>query len=182
MDPDEATPQRLIAAEFDRLGLQASDFPASGLAIGGGPEGVARFLRHVRTLQPGASWYDVFPDMPKHWIAGKPETWTDPYHPYGAYDYQALPSGPAIHVVHDLAVGEWGWVGALVAEARAAGWPVYGGGQVTSGASTLPGHAFIVLERGTPQDVTWAVADWIGERPHLQVAGVPRTGEEEYLS
>jgi hypothetical protein len=182
MDQQEAEQQRLIATEFERLKLRASERPGGGLAVAGGPDGVARFLAHLRGLKPGATWHDVFPGMPKHWVAGKPETWTHPYRPLGPYDYQELPTGPAIHVIHESAPTDWEWLASLVVEARVAGWPVFGAGPAASGNRSHLGHAYIVLGRGTDQDVTWAVAEWLNSRPNLELAGVPRTGDEEYLS
>jgi len=143
---------------------------------------VARFLAHLRGLKSGATWHDVFPDMPKHWVAGKPETWTRLYRPLGPFDYQELPTGPAIHVIHESGPTEWTWLASVVAEARVAGWPVFGAGPVASGNRSLLGHAYIVLERGTDQGVTWGVAEWLSSRPNLELAGVPRIGDEGHLS
>jgi hypothetical protein len=182
MDQQEVEQQRLIATEFERLKLPASELPGGGLAIAGGPGGLARFLAHLRGLEPGATWHDVFPDMPKHWVPGKPETWTRPYRPLGPYDYQELPTGPAIHVIRGAAPTDGEWLASLVIEARVAGWPVFGAGPAASGNRSHLGHAYIVLERGTDQDVTWAVAEWLNSRPNLELAGVPRTGNEEYFS
>lgn len=181
MDDAEHT-QQLIMAELGRLGLDTARAPFGVLSEGADLRGLASVLAHLRTLDPGATWHDVFPDLPKHWLPGHPDTWTSPYLPRGPYDYQELPTGPAILVIQDTASEDWGWVTSLAAEARAAGWPVYGAGPAPSGTTVVPGYAYVVLERGTSEDVTWGVAQWVDSRAGLTLGGVSRTGAEEYLT
>ena len=76
---------KAIFAEFDRLGLVLSESPYQGMAAGpGGPEAL---LDQLRAMQPGVTWRDVHPDMPSHWVIGRPETWTHPYEPLGSFDF-----------------------------------------------------------------------------------------------
>ncbi len=156
-----------IFSEFERLGLAYEESPYQGLAFG--PGGEQDFLAHLRRLGPGATWRDVFPDMPAHWVLGRPETWTEVYEPLGAFDYPHPPAGPAFLV---------GWTepgasarhAALVQHAREAGWPIYGGAATPERqAGGVDDIGFIVLERGTPDDVIARFHDWI-----LAQAGVGR--------
>ena len=170
-----------IQAEFERLQLDTAAAPFGGLVTSGGLPGLERLLSHLRRLPAGATWRDVFPDLPKHWLPGRPETWTSPYHPRGSYDYQELPTSPGIFVFQDVPSQDWDWVATLVAEARAAGWPIYGAGPPRS-ETPVPGHANVILERGTSEDVTWAVAEWLDTLPGISLGGVFRTGAEEYYA
>jgi hypothetical protein len=77
-----------ICRELDRIGMRKEDLP--GLAIKEGRE--REFLERLEQLPPGTSLHEVFPDLPSHWVAGQPETWTTPYRPFGPYDYQELPT------------------------------------------------------------------------------------------
>ena len=113
-------------AELQRLGLRARDLP--GLAVTGAEQALEALLTRLRSLSPGATWHDVLPDLPPGWIPGRPETWTTPYRPDGPWDYQELPTGQAIRVQHLGDASEQSWLNSFIATARAAGWPVYGGG------------------------------------------------------
>ena len=140
---------RLIIAEFERIGLRTDDLP--GLVMDAGAE--QEFSARLHALPVGATWRDVFPDMPAHWVPGRPESWTGPYQPLGAYDYQQLPTGPAAHVQWPNGTDR-SRLDALVADARQAGWPLYGAGflEVKNPARRTQ-DAFLVLERGTSEDV-----------------------------
>ena len=59
-----------IMAEFQRLGLRLDDLPYGAFAAG--PGAAERFLEDLRRLQPGATWHEVFPDLPPHWVPGRP--------------------------------------------------------------------------------------------------------------
>lgn len=83
-----------IEQELARLGLRLMDLPA--LAVG--PGRLDGLLQHLRGLPTEATWHDVLPEWPRHWVPGRPETWTTRYRPFGPYDYQELPTGPAVHV------------------------------------------------------------------------------------
>ena len=63
-----------IQAELDRLGLTWEDLPAGGFAS----RGEDAFLKLLRTFSPGVTWRDIVPDLPPHWLPGRPETWTTP--------------------------------------------------------------------------------------------------------
>lgn len=83
-----------IEQELARLGLRLMDLP--GLAVG--PGGLDGLLQHPRGLPTGATWHDMLPELPRHWVPGRPETWTTRYRPFGPYDCQELPTAPAVHV------------------------------------------------------------------------------------
>jgi hypothetical protein len=63
-----------IQADFDRLGLDPDEMPGGGLSVGG--EALEPLLLRLKALAPGVTWRDIFPGIPAHWEAGKPETWT----------------------------------------------------------------------------------------------------------
>jgi hypothetical protein len=85
-----------IFAEFARLGLRLDESPHQAFAAG--PGGAEHLLETLRDLRAGATWHDVFPDMPASWVPGRPATWTTLYRPLGPFDYPTLPTGPAVHV------------------------------------------------------------------------------------
>jgi hypothetical protein len=138
------------------------------------------FLRFLQNLEPPVTWRDVFPDLPSHWVPGRPETWTTKYRPFGPYDYQELPTGPAFYVL-------WPEPGAgprhdaLVQRARDAGWPVYGGGIAPD---RRPGKVedlgFIVLRIGTSEDVLHRMLEWILGQPGVQHSRLYRTEDEDW--
>ncbi|HEY9516506.1 MAG TPA: hypothetical protein VIQ74_12575 [Gemmatimonadaceae bacterium] len=174
MDLDQHT---AIEQELARLGLRLMDLP--GLAVG--PGGLDGLLQHLRGLPTGATWHDVLPELPRHWVPGRPETWTTRYRPFGPYDYQELPTGPAVHVSWPRDTDPE-CLSTLLAAARAARKPVYGAGFIEIANSewrTL--DAFIILERGTSQDDLGGFRDWLEEERGVHVASVPRDGTEDYL-
>ena len=85
-----------LRAELERVGLRMSHMPGGGLVASAGA--MRELLARLRSTAPGVTWRDVFPDLAAHWEPGRPETWTAPYRPFGPYDYQELPTGPAVHV------------------------------------------------------------------------------------
>jgi hypothetical protein len=166
-----------LQAEFRRLGLRIEDIP--GLAVSG-EDAAERLLAHTRSLEPGASWHDVLPDLPAHWVPGRPETWTTPYRPLGPYDYQEPPTGAGLHLVWEGGADQLRLDAFLVA-ARAAGWPVYGAGLIeVSGKDGKHLDALIVLTRGTTDDQRYEFWDWVDAQPGIRVAACFRTGEETY--
>lgn len=168
---------RAIFAEYERIGLRPEDSPS--LAIGAGAE--HDFLARLRSLPTGATWRDVFPEMPAHWVPGRPETFTGPYRPLGPYDYQELPTGPAVHVVWPTAI-EASRLERLVMDARETGWPLYGGGLLEStNPEWRARHAILVLERGMSEDALLEFVAWLEQQSDITVAAVPRTGREEYV-
>jgi hypothetical protein len=101
------------------------------------------------------------------------------YRPLGSFDYQRLPTGPAVHVI--CAATDEARLEALVASARAAGYRIHDAGPVaTKGSRPDESHAFIVLEVGTEEHELLRFADWIERQPGLTLAAVPRTGTESY--
>jgi hypothetical protein len=139
------------------------------------------YLADLRSMQPGVTWRDLFPDIPAHWEAGRPETWTSPYRPLGPFDHQELPTSFAVHIY-------WTPEGAperldeLMREARRAGWPVYGAGIIPM----LPGrvndtHAHVVLERGATEEQYFGLCDWLEQQPNVTIAVYSRNNREKYL-
>ena len=166
-------------AEVERLQLRFEDFPG-GLAVQD-EDAFQHLLRAMRALEAPATWRDVFPDLPAHRVAGRPETWTSPYRPFGPYDYQSLPTGPAVHV-------EWqretdhGVLDNLVAAARSAGFPVHGAGFLEVTNPDWPTvDALIILRRGTTAAQLDAFTDWLSEQSDVALAAIPRRGDEEYV-
>jgi len=168
---DEA--MRDFESEVRRLGLRLEDMPGGGLAV----QDSDAFIRFLRSLEPPVTWRDVFPDLPAHWVAGRPETWTTPYRPFGSYDYQELPTGPAVHVIGPSAT-DGAWLDQLVDAARRAGFGVHGAGFI-EGSGTL--HALIILDRDTDAQRRDAFVDWLSEQPVVELAAVPRAGDEDYV-
>jgi hypothetical protein len=166
-----------IEAQFERLGLRPDTMPGGGLMLAGG--GLEDFIQVLKRLEPGVTWRDIFPDLPAHWEVGKPETWTTPYRPLGPYDYQELPTGPAVHITWSDKVPEP--LDTIVAAARKAGWPVFGAGVITGPAPHRRTDAMIVLKRGTTEEQLQAFAAWIDTQSGFAVATIPRLGTERYM-
>ena len=168
-------------AELQRLGLRARDLP--GLAITGGEKALEQVLAHLRSLLPGATWHEAFPDLPRDWIPGRPETWITPYRPEGPWDYQELPTGQAIRVTYLGDASEQSWLESFIASARAAGWPVYGGGFPYENKRDVARRwkdGTIVLNRGTDVATFHRFLGWIDEQSSVELASVSRTGDERY--
>ena len=166
-----------IAREFERIKLRLEDLP--GLVINAGVE--HDLLMRLRALPTGATWRDVFPEMPEHWVPDRPETWTKPYRPLGAFDYPELPTGPAVHV-HWPKGADDSPLDDLVREARAAGWPVHGAGlidKLQSGSRNL--HAHIVLERDTDEETFEKFLAWLEERSDVEIATVVRPVGQKFF-
>ncbi len=167
-----------MVVEFKRLGLDYRDLP--GLAIGDSDEDAAAFLAHLRDLEPGATWHDVFPNLPAHWVPGKPETWTHPFTPFGPYDYQELPVGAAVLV---------GWepgtdpacLSAFVDRSRAAGFAIYGAGfWGPIGSPEDMCNAMIIFDRDAGPaavDHFWA---WVDAQGDMALHWFARSGRETY--
>jgi hypothetical protein len=172
----DKVPIEALNAEFLRLGLDPRELP--GLMVDNG--GFDALITRLRSLSPGITWHEALPDLPKHWIPGKPETWIAPYRPFGPYDYQHLPTGPAVHVCWPKP-GQPDRLERLTAVAKAAGWPIYGAGSIEGLNSKRPTvDAIIVLRAGTDEDALGAFLNWL-ETQDVEVATVPRLGDETYL-
>jgi hypothetical protein len=170
---------RALKAEFARLELDLHALPGGGLAMG--PVGVDELLRRLRQLQPPVTWREIFPDLPAHWAEGRPETWTPRYAPFGAYDYQELPTSPAVHI-HWPKDEDPSCLDRFVAAARQAGWGIYGGGFIDVTNPEWPTlDAIVVLARDTTQATLNAFLRWLEKRPDVRLAAIPRNGTEEYV-
>ena len=162
---------RAVASEFRRLGLRTDELPGGGLAV----QDSKAFLRFLQSFEPPVTWRDVFPDLPSHWVPGRPETWTTPHRPFGSYDYQELPTGPAVHVIGPSAT-DGSWLDQFVAAARHAGFAVHGAGFIEE---TGARHALVVLDRRTDATGCDAFLEWLAGQP-VELAAIPRRGDESY--
>ena len=113
-------------AELDRIGLDEEMCPYGGM-VSGNDDAKEEFMRHLRSLAAGATWRDVYPDIPTHWDLGDPDSWTYPYRPIASFDYQTLPTGPVCMAAFpvdapDAALDD------ILTDARDAGFRVYGAG------------------------------------------------------
>ena len=175
MDYPVAELTKALRAEFERLGLRVEDLPAGGLA--GDRSGVQDLLARLRLAKAAVTWRDVFPDLPAHWVAGRPETWTVPYRPLGPYDYQELPTAPAVHVSWREREKSDQRLLSLVNAARAAGWQIHGAGLLPSDNPKWPSvDAMIVLERGTTEEQCLEFSSWLETQSGIELCSIPRIG------
>jgi ribosomal protein S18 acetylase RimI-like enzyme len=165
-------------AELRRLGLQLDDYP--GAAMAGDYEGFERLIEHMRTLTPPVSWHDVDPDIPAHWVSGRPETWTTKYRRFGQYDYAMPPAGPVVHVHWPRESGPE-VLDRLVEDARAAGWRIYGAGIEIDQPDWPTIDAMLVLERGTNDETLMDFVAWLEPRSDAALAAFPRSADSEEL-
>jgi hypothetical protein len=177
-----SNPDEFFAAfrrEIQRLGLNLDSLPGGGLAADSAS--LDNLLQRIRGLTPPVTWRDIFPDIPAHWVEGRPDTWTTRYRPLGSYDHQSLPTGPAIDVNWPRATDPT-CLDRLIGAARADGWPVHGGGFIEVTNPDWPTlDAIIVLDAGTDGARLDGFVEWLGERPDVTLAAVPRLGNEEYI-
>ena len=104
-----------------------------------------------------------------------------PYRPLGPYDYQEPPSGAALHIVWTAGNGDQALLDAFVANARAAGFPLYGAGLLEiAGRDGKRVEAVVVLARGTTEEQCFEFSDWVDSQPGMQMASLFRTGDEKY--
>ncbi|MGH7648770.1 MAG: hypothetical protein ACREND_11670 [Gemmatimonadaceae bacterium] len=165
--------------EIERLGLSLDSMPGGGLAADA--DALGDLLQRARALTPPVTWRDLIPDIPAHWVEGRPETWTRRYHPLGAYDHQSLPTGPAIHIDWPRTTDP-GCLRRFIDEARAAGWPIYGGGFVEVSNPNWPTlDAMIVLYAGTDDARLNEFVEWIDLHSDATLAAIPRLGNERYV-
>ena len=164
--------------EIQRLGLNLDSLPG-GLAVDAAS--LDALLQRIRGLTPPVTWRDIFPDIPTHWVEGRPDTWTTRYRPLGPYDHQSLPTGPAIHV-HWPRATDLSCLDRLIDAARAAGWPVHGGGFIDVSNPDWPTlDSIIVLDAGTHGARLDAFLEWLDQRSDVTLAAVPRRGTEHYV-
>lgn len=175
---DMAEISKSIDRELARIGLNQLEAPY-GLA--GTVEGLREFVELLRALPVGATWRDVHPDIPAHWVLDDDSTWTHAFRPYGDWDYQSPPAGSSIVVSFGEAQAHDRFQ-ALVGRAKAAGFPIYGSGieprhseesQVTSG--------YIVLPIGTAQSIQFELADWAREQPDVIISRCDRNEDDVYF-
>lgn len=168
-----------LRREIQRLGLNLDSLPGGGLAADSAT--LDDLLQRIHGLTPPVTWRDIIPNIPAHWIEGRPDTWTTRYRPLGAYDYQSLPTGPAIHVDWPRATDPI-CLERLIAAAQAAGWPVHAGGFIEVSSPDWPTlDAIIVLDAGTDSARLDDFLEWLGQRADVTLAAVPRRGNEQYV-
>ncbi|HEY9229200.1 MAG TPA: hypothetical protein VIP11_21290 [Gemmatimonadaceae bacterium] len=170
-----------MQSELDRLGLSLETYPFGGLAAD--TDALAGMIDRLRKLEPPVSWWDVIPDIPAHWIEGKPETWTTPYRPLGPYDYQELPTGPAFHIAWPKGTDP-SRLDEFVDEMRRVRWKVYGAGfiETTNPNPDWPSlDAFLVMERRATSDQFDELFVWLEARSDIQFCGSPRNVRDGYL-
>lgn len=148
--------------ELDRLGLTESTCPYAGMATGS-DAAAAHFLTHLQRLEVGATWRNVFPDMPEHWDLDDPKSWTNPSErlPLGAFDYPNPPRGTAIIVIPDSRQ-DIAAVTAAVDGVHALGIPVFGAGLVLDRGAP---HAYVVLPLGASADTVHRLSEFLREQP-----------------
>jgi hypothetical protein len=159
-----------IVAEFERIGLPLSDMP--GLAMEAGAE--HGLLEHLRRLPAGATWRDVFPDLPADWSPERAREalgrdWPEPVGPFD----DLAPRGAVIVAHGEPAVLGPAWA-SVVAEFRAQGFPLHSAGIVRSDAHGFSGG--VALEPDASPEVIDTAAHWLGTRPGVWNLWIPRFG------
>jgi hypothetical protein len=156
-----------VETELDRLGLSLRDLPA--LAFGSDAD-TEVFLTRLRSLSLGATWHDVFPDLPTH-LATPREQWKNRTHrPLGPWDH---PHPPATAVLHIGPSDEVTPVEAtqLLADLQHVGLRVHSVGQPES---VGPTHAFVVMDQQTSEEDFDQVVGWFNDHPTLEVYAISR--------
>ena len=125
-------------------------------------EGVQSLLARLKSLKRGATWRDVFPDLPESWASEPDDEDLPTYqHSLGPFDYAEPPWGAAYRVGLASASTEADGQ-AFVAEAGAAGWPVLGATIKLDGGR-------LYLERALSREATAAqetgFSDWLWHHP-----------------
>lgn len=159
--------------ELGRIGLDEDESPYGGMASSS-DEALEQFLAHVRALPAGATWRDVYPDIPKHWDLTDEETWTSPYRPLGSFDYPSLPCGPAVLIRLPLGSTDAD-LSQLSTEAAVEKWIVYGSGFVAIENPEWPDRlAYVVLQVATTEPQYFAFTEWLEKRDAVTIAGYAR--------
>ncbi|MEO7997261.1 MAG: hypothetical protein ABI852_07430 [Gemmatimonadaceae bacterium] len=168
-----------IDREYARIGLNMFESPYPNLA--GTLEGLREYLEVLQSLPVGATWRDVHPDMPAHWIPGDESTWTEPFRPYGDWDFQQTPAGSSIMVAFDGAHRESEFH-ALVERAKELGFQIYGSGiQWQHAPESRVTAGYIVSMLGTSESDQFRLADWAREQPGVMMARRDRNETDEYF-
>ena len=148
--------------EIERLGLNEAMCPYDGMASMG-KAAEEEFFSKLRQLAPGATWRDVFPDMPAHWDLNDPDSWTFPERMLGSFDYPDPPRGSAVYaslgIEGDIAAGT-----AALERIATLGIPVYGSGMVLDRGAL---HMYVVLPLGAPSEHVEAIAEFLRDQPGL---------------
>ena len=159
--------------EVRRIGLDEESSPYAGMASDS-DEAEVQFLAHVSALPVGATWRDVYPDIPKHWDLADEETWTYPYRPLGSFDYPTLPCGPAVLIRLPLGSTDDD-LAQLSATAAVEEWIVYGSGFVPIENPDWPDRlAYVVLGVATTESQYYEFTTWLESRPAVTIAGYTR--------
>ncbi|MEO6211500.1 MAG: hypothetical protein ABIQ10_15440 [Gemmatimonadaceae bacterium] len=163
----------VLLAEFERLGLDIGDLP--GFARSGSLEPL---IARVRAMEPGVTWHEVLPDLPKQFVPGRRETWPNKYRPVGDYDYPTPPAGPALHIHYDKNAPP-NALEDFVALARSAGWPIYGAGLIYIENPKWPTtDAFVVLDKDTSEETFWAFEQWMEATTAMRTGVITREVHE----
>jgi hypothetical protein len=153
----------IIWAEFDRLQLSREGFPYSVLAFAS-PQAEEQFVAHLRLLVPGATWYDVFPDLNEHRdLVNDEDPYKDSGRLLGDFDYQHPPRGSAVFASADMDADVHALRAALE-RALQLPIPVYGAGLILDRGHP---HLYIVLPLGAPEDQVDLLSDFLGEQPGI---------------
>jgi hypothetical protein len=152
-----------MAVEFDRLKLPRDEMPYAGLAFES-PQAGEQFLTHLRALAPGATWYDVFPDLNEHGdLVDDEDPYKDRGGPLGDFDYPEPPRGSAVFASAN-ASEDVGAITTAMERALQLPIPVYGAGLVLDRGHP---HFFIVLPLGTPEEQVDRLAGFLREQPGI---------------
>ncbi len=148
--------------ELNRLGLDEAMCPYDGMASSGSAA-EEEFLSHLRGLAVGATWRDVFPDMPELWDPAHPDSWTYPQRSLGAFDYPSPPRGSAVFASLDSHGDVTAGTAALDGIASL-GIPIFGAGLVLDRGAP---HLYVVLPLGAPNEHVERLADYLREQPGM---------------
>ena len=142
-------------AELRRIGLDPTEL--NGLAVAGAD--ATAFLAHLRRLDRGALWSDVFPGMPKDWRpSAKP-----PERPLGTFDYPDPPRGSAVFASL-VADDPRSAAGIALAQVESLGVPIFGSGLILDRGAP---HLYVVLKLGASEDDVHAVAECLRSQPGI---------------
>jgi hypothetical protein len=172
-----------IQTEYARLGLDWERAPVEVVNATTEDEPNADrsddlFLAHLRRLEPGATWRDVF-DLPAHWDLDDPQTWSVPYHPLGPLDHQVLPTGPALLLAWPATLDD-GCLDRLCARATAAAFHVHAAWFVPLSRPFSERLAYVVLPHDTTAAILAAFQAFVDADVEARVWAVHRTGRERY--
>ncbi len=171
--PSNAHFRAQYLSELARLGLSEEWCPYAGLAADSSGA-LDQLLAHLRSLSPGATWRDVYPDMPAHWDLDDPDSWTVPYRALYPFDYQTLPAGPVCMV--SCALGEPdALLDHVLADAARDGHRLYGAGFIPIENPEWPVREIrIVMHHATTEDERAAFHHWLERDPRVRFNGFSR--------